>query len=459
MKYIFLALTALCSLLIGSCGKEFLEKRPNKALLVPQAIGDFQGLTDDFSTMNKAPGMHIIASDDRYITDELFQTLPDNEKDAYIWAEQIDASMDWKALYRQVFYCNIALEGLNKLSPSSSQLSAYNQAKGSALFFRAYAFFQLADIFALPYDPQTAEQTPGILLRLSPDVNMRPSRASLLETFRQITADLELAATLLPDVATLKTRPNAPAAFGLLARAYLYIGKYDLAFTAAGNSLSRNNKLLNYNTLPVSTASNTFPVALPNGNDEVLFSTGQMVYTVTGTSALALVDPALYALYDANDLRKTMYYRDRGNGNATFKASYNGNLPLLGSYKNFSGIAVDEVYLTRAECLARLNRPDEAMADLNTLLITRWKTGTFQPYTAASQNDALRKVLSERRKSLFSRGIRWMDLKRLNREPEFAVTLTRIVAGQEYTLAPGSNRYAFPFPDDELTDLISQNLR
>ena len=90
------------------------------------------------------------------------------------------------------------------------------------------------------------------------------------------------------------------------------------------------------------------------------------------------------------------------------------------------------------------------MNDLNALLKKRYLTGTYIDRTASSANDALVQILTERKKELAFRGLRWMDLRRLNREPQFATTLTRVINGQTYTLQPNSIRYALPIPDDEI---------
>lgn len=71
---------------------------------------------------------------------------------------------------------------------------------------------------------------------------------------------------------------------------------------------------------------------------------------------------------------------------------------------------------------------------------------TFIPYTASTASDALNTILLERRKELLMRGIRWSDLRRLNKEPQFAKTLIRIEDGQTYSLQPGGLRYIFPIP-------------
>jgi hypothetical protein len=100
------------------------------------------------------------------------------------------------------------------------------------------------------------------------------------------------------------------------------------------------------------------------------------------------------------------------------------------------------------------------MNDLNTLLMTRWKTGTFVPYQAANADDALQQILTERKKELLFRGTRWADLRRLNKDSKFAMTLTRIINGVTYTLPPNDPRYAMPIPDNEISlSGIPQNAR
>jgi hypothetical protein len=71
----------------------------------------------------------------------------------------------------------------------------------------------------------------------------------------------------------------------------------------------------------------------------------------------------------------------------------------------YTGIATDEIYLIRAECLARSGNTSDALKDLNNLLAKRWKTGiTFTPIQATNADDALVKILAERKKELLFRG-------------------------------------------------------
>ena len=80
--------------------------------------------------------------------------------------------------------------------------------------------------------------------------------------------------------------------------------------------------------------------------------------------------------------------------------------------------------------------------------------------TASGTDDALKKILTERRKELLLRGIRWTDLRRLNYDSQFATTLTRVVNTQIITLMPNDNRYVYPIPNDEiLYSGVTQNPR
>ena len=87
------------------------------------------------------------------------------------------------------------------------------------------------------------------------------------------------------------------------------------------------------------------------------------------------------------------------------------------------------------------------MKDYNTLFSNRFRTGTYVNATAISVDDALNKIIPERRKELLFRDLRWTDLRRLNKDSRFAVTLSRSLNSTIYTLPPNDIRYTLPIPD------------
>jgi hypothetical protein len=173
-----------------------------------------------------------------------------------------------------------------------------------------------------------------------------------------------------------------------------------------------------------------------------------------------IVDSNLYKSYDINDLRKKILYRANAASQLNFIGTYTGGAAFSTSGSRlFSGIATDELYLTRAECYARSGNIAAAMSDLNALMSKRMKTGFFVPFTAANTSEALKLILQERRKETPFRGLRWIDLRRLNSEGA-NITLTRMIKGQLYTLPPNDPKYVFPIPPDviSLTGMV-QNER
>lgn len=442
-----------------SCQKSFLDKKPDKALVVPATLGDFQALLDNSTNViNLAPFLNELSTDDFYTTDAGLLNIGSYapyERNTYLFAEKLyegSTVQDWDVPYQQVLYANVVLDGLQKLTTDPSTLSQYNAIKGTALFTRAFAFYNLAQEFSKPYVAATANTDLGIPLRLTANVTDRSVRSTLQATYDQIIGDLTQAQALLPKQAAIKTRPTSIAVMALLARIYLSMGMYDKAEGYADQSLKLNSKLIDYNTLNAS-ASRPLPLALPNGNDEVLYYTS-VISSFYGTSTLRSVDSTLFSSYDNNDLRKVIFFRDRGNGIHTFKGTYSGTSPIFG------GLAVDEMYLIRAECYARNGKTSNAMDDLNTLLKLRWATGTFISLAAGNSNDALSIILKERRKELVGRCLRWGDLRRLNQDQRFSISIIHLNGGHSFTLSPNSNKYVFPIPDDEIASSgIQQNPR
>jgi tetratricopeptide (TPR) repeat protein len=449
-------LTLLFILAMTSCQKNFLDEKPNRSLLVPTTINDFQALLDNSNIMNSAPaGMAIIGADDFTTTaDGLEQVEIPLEKNAYLWAndiyEGIAVTPDWDTPYQQIFHANIVLEGLEKLDAADGQVRLLN---GSALFYRAFALYQLLQQFSMPYNPGTATSDLGVPVPLSANVNLRPGRGTVESTYQQIISDLRSATVNLPVTVAFPTRPNRAAAYALLARVYLTMQNYEQALAASDACLSLNDRLLDYNDLDPN-SDVPFPAGIQNKNPEILFYSTSLYSFYF--SPLTVVDPLLVNSYAADDLRRSVFLYPAGTGSG-FKGSYTGDLFSFGL---FAGLASDEIYLTRAEANARLGNRANALRDLNYLLSHRFRKTAFQPVQSTDDLILLSRILDERRKELVGRGARWSDLRRLNQDNRFAVTLKRSINGVEYTLPPNSPRYVFPIPDNEINASgIQQNPR
>jgi tetratricopeptide (TPR) repeat protein len=452
-KTFFITIIFLFALIQSSCKKTWLDAKPNKALVVPTSVADYQNLLDNVTQMNgNAPGLCVVSDDNYRLTDANYLALSQQERSAYTWGPTTnfygsDGNGDWYYAYSRVLVANVVLDGIKPLTGNAAADAAFQNVNGSALFYRSLDFYNLAQEFCKPYQSSSANTDLGLPLRILPNVNLTVKQSTLQQTYDQIINDLLDAAPLLPATPLFPTRPSKAAAYGLLSRVYLSMENYPKALAYADSSLQLQSALLDYNQLS-KTASN--PIA--RFNKEVIFHYTLSGYLAFRTNRL-IIDNQLYQSFSSNDLRRSIFFTTVA-GNPSFKGSYNGNLSFFG------GLATDEMYLNRAECYARTGNTTAAMSDLNTLLKSRWQTGTYLNMTAANADAALSMILTERRKELCFRSLRWTDLRRLNHDSRYQVTITRNVNGQSVSLPPNSPKYVLPLDEKEiLTGGLIQNQR
>lgn len=439
INYIFFL---LCMLPLAGC-KKYLDAKPNQALALPKDnLQNLQLLLDDTRTMNtNEPSAGEIGTDNFFLADPQFlalKQLSGTSANLYVWSRDVfnDNDLnDWTVTYKVIFNANLVLDAISQITPAAENLNSWNSIKGSALFFRANAFLYLLQEFAGTYNSATSQKDLGIALRTNPDITDRSTRTNNEACYQQVLADLKQAASLLPNKQLYKTRPNQAAALGLISRAYLLMGDYPDALKYAKRYIDISPDLLDYNTL---SSTSAYPIA--RFNSEVNFHATAFALTSYSTAYGRAAD-SLYAMYATNDLRRTIYYKNSGVGNISYKGSYDGTkVP-------FGGVATDEIFIIAAECAARTGAITDAMKYLNTLLLKRWKKNTYVEVTASDQASALQIILTERRKELAFRNLRWGDLKRLNQDPLYAKTLSRNVNGTVFNLAPNDKKYVLPIPD------------
>lgn len=452
IRYILLVL--LLGLGLGCSKTDFLDKKPISNLLVPKTLNDFQGLLDNTNVMMSSGGLAQLSADEYMVSDAAFAgTSSIIQRNGYIWSRNLYGGegdvRDWSELYRQVFYANAVLDGLQTAQDGNTTQGRY--LKGWALFARAFAFYDLIRNFCKPYQSSTSNNDLGIPLRLTSGIDYIEPRSSLQASFDRVLSDLLEAEQLLPTARPNVNfnRPSKLAVYALLARIYLDMRRYDRAEDYANKALGIYSVLIDYNMISKTSATPFTPT-----NDELIYNRVQVAsyaeFTGALTAASAKVLPELIALYGPNDLRLTLYFTRNADNTYSKKRGYIGS----GSYA-FTGLATDELYLILAECLARRSETSSSMMMLNRLVSKRWDPNASlpaRPYTDVHANtpeEALREVLLERRKELVWRGLRWHDLKRLNMEGA-GLALTRTVAGVTYTLPANDPRWVFPIPDNEV---------
>jgi tetratricopeptide (TPR) repeat protein len=441
---------------LTSCRK-FLETKSNQSLATPETLADLEAILNN-QAINVGTVLLNGMSDEYYYLLTNWNSRPKLHKDGHVWEAQLNDYNDWFGQYHAVFNANTVLFNLDLISKDNEEIDRQQRIRGAALVYRAFAFYRVLQLYALQYDKNSASADWGIPLRLEADINEVSSRAKMDESYDRILTDLQEALTLLPETTpetiVTKTFPTRTAAFALLARVYLQMGEFTKAKDNAGQALQLHNALMDFND-----GNWVAPGLLPfkPANPEVI------LYSFSNSSpnsnTVAKIDSNLYKSYDKDDLRKTLYFIKNSDPSYRFRGSYSGKTSDL-----FNGLATDELYLIRAECLAREGNFNDAMQDLNHLLRTRWRsengTSTYVDQVAADADEALAKILSERKKELVYREVRWSDIKRLNKEPQFAITLSRNMNGQSYTLPPNDVRYALLIPIEVMNIVdLPQNAR
>jgi len=433
-SYIFISLIVLS---LCSCQK-YLDKKPDISFTTASTVADLQGLLDNNSYMNVSGAeAGEIASDNYYLTDAVYAKLPlQDSRDLYLWRQPFYQA-EWQTEYNVVYNSNLVLDNLPTIARTINNAADWDNCLGSAMLFRGKAFLEIAQIWAKGYDSTSATTDLGIPLRLTSDYNAPSKRASVADTYTRIVEDLKNSIKLLPTSPLNKFRPSRQAAYGLLARTFLFMRRYDLAKLYSDSCLLLSNILLDYNSVD---ATRSFPFLsqqYSNPEDIMHSSCSQRYFDIF--YGYTKIDTNLVALYKPGDLRKKIYFASDPTGGLTYQGSYDG-------YRNYSGLSTDEIYITRAECKVRLNDMAGARSDLNILLSKRYATSSFTPVTITDKAALLNAILEERRKELLFRMLRFSDIKRLNYEGA-GISITRILNGSTYTLQANAAGFALPIPE------------
>lgn len=436
----------LLPLLFSGC-KKFLDQKRNKQDIIPNNLLELQRVLNSIDVINgRDMALPELVADNLYVTEADWQAMSASiEGQHYIWlSDAVPDEGSWSTIYGgPIFTSNAVLEQLPNVEFSSNEQPTFNAIKGSALFYRASGFLQVAQVFCKPYSADNARE-PGIIVRTTAAIEVKSTRSTIQQTYDQITSDLLQAIQLLPEQTTFPSSPTKAAAYGMLARTYLFMREYAKAGKYADSALKQYNVLLDFNDLiPVG-----FP-PIPTFNRETV----SYSYAWNGaftSDYVGKIDSTLYDSYHENDLRKEVFFVENfapNEGTYAFRGSFNGTYAPVSI---FTGISTGELYLVRAECLAREGKVAEAMADLNLLMKKRWNNQvTYPEITATGAADALNKVLTERRKELVFRGLRWSDIRRFNMDGA-GITLKRVVGTSTYTLPPNDLRTVMLIPLTEI---------
>jgi hypothetical protein len=318
-----------------------------------------------------------------------------------------------------------------------------NTLLGEALLHRAFAYFNLVNLYGKQYDEASAAEDLGVPIMLKPTLFTDLTRPSVKAVYDQIYNDIRQAIPLLPPTQEIAFKPSKAAAYALLCKYYLNKRDFTNAAAFADSTLDIRNELYDFN-LSVVNPTITFPGQYAD-KQVILRKVSRQLYNTYQ------LNTTLLSLLGTKDLRYEIFVRPGTNFSPNFSGFGFWSRDRYSPDKPAIGLTVNDTWLIKAECLARAGKKDEAIDMLNTLRKFRFRPTDYADLSAATPDEALQLVIDERRREFFGTGLRWFDQRRLNKDPMFAQTQTRVFNDITYTLEPNSNEYVFPLANLLLT--------
>jgi starch-binding outer membrane protein, SusD/RagB family len=409
-------------LIFTSC-KEFLETPlPNDQLATETVFKSKETIRDVVNGMYAAFAYEHIGFMERNnaaCSDE--GTLPNNPGNAL--GDMVFASitplngvlLPWETLYKTIYRANLILENLPDVPVTVLSETDKNLYMAAARFVRAETNFFLVNTWG----------NVPLVTTTDASVNSAIPQTPAADVYALIVSDLETAVAGLPETVTATpTVHNKFQALALLARVYLYLGRWaDAEATASGVISSGKYQM-------VSVLADVFKKGSPESILSIAETSNSRLYvnraplgwmSLPTSSATTLTT---YPYVPDQELSKIQTGDQRWvNGNwaavlytKTYQNKYRHNSlaadAVIAAYpQHYILLRYSEQFLIRAEARAQLNKITEAAADLN---VVRKRAGL--PNTvSADKASMLTAIETERQFELFYEGHRWFDLARTNR--------------------------------------------
>ena len=441
---------AICVVVMLTGCNDYLDIKP-KGEKIPKTVTDYETLLNYESVQKVSDTYPTYLTDDVYLPDVAqgtatpgLNSVDQSILNLYLFKKDVfgEAQDDgfWFASYNRIYYYNTVIDNIMDAEGPSEQQK--HSIRAEALISRALEYLYLVNGYAKHYDVHTADTDPGVPLILDEDISKKNLvRASVKDVYAQIQSDLQAALPNLPAQPKGNAfRASKAAGYGILAKMYLYMGNYAEALKAANAVLEMNNSLLDlkkYAVVKVQSSIGRTNVPQDIDNPENIYI--KFAPYVYGLSSKVFGSDELISLFSEDDMRLQVYFTKNFRNIPTDKYVW---APYL---RANLAVSSPEIYLIAAECEAREGSIERAIALINKLRDNRIKNNT--DIVATDRNDALQKVLEERRRELAMSGmVRYIDLKRLNQESQFAKTVTHVTGEGTFSLEPNSPLYVLPIP-------------
>ncbi len=479
-KNIFILLT-FSALIFSSCKKEFLDTYSTTAVAADDALASTQNA---IAALNGIHRIMFVQYDNQgqsgegacnlfrdYMGEDIVFPLANGSAGHLGWIQwqnhrnvnSGDMRFVYRFYYRIISNANVLINGIDMVpGPAADK----RMIKGQALVYRAWAHFQLVQLWGERYKVGGNNTQSGVPLILTNTLEGQ-LRSTVEQVYTQVNKDIDEAIVLLTGYTrtgtAAKSNLDVNVARGVKARVALVQENWDVAATSAAAARTGYALMTNADYVKgfndITNAEWIWGSRQISDHNTFFFSyfayiSSNFNSTVIRTQPRA-INPNLWNALPVNDIRKACWDQT---GTGTVIPPGGARVP----FQNKKFLAVSdalsigdvpymrsgEMLLIEAEARAKQGQTAAAQTALFTLMRNRMPN--YVQSTSTGQT-LLDEIYLNRRAELWGEGHRFTDLKRLNL-PLNRVGISNNVAALILVsaIASGDVQWQFLFPQDEM---------
>jgi len=450
LKYITMGLAMAGTMAFSSCASDFLDTNPTADVstsLINQSLDNLymalngihrQQVSQESGSQGYGgePGFMVArdcsADDVTWLTNTWYLSANLNWQ-ANASATNSHNARIWRVYYQWVMNANKILEGLETVEVGAGKEKLYNQVKGEALTFRAYGHFQVAQLWAGRYVMGQSNSGLGIPYRMTSEL-CELERSTIEQTYQNILADLNEAATLLAGIKPNDVNHfNETFVWGLKSRVALamqdfgnaaaYAEKAIQLAEADGKALMVGDELMNgFSDITTKTKEAIYAAMTQNDQTVYFYSFyANMSWNFSSTAirqGVKSINADTYDTMSETDLRRQWWdptgTMDVPATSFTKNKYQNRKFTARATSDAVGDVAfmrLAELYLNAAEGYARSGNDAKAQEVFTKFQVTRDPAYAGNGNTGAALAE---EIMNSRRVELWGEGFRYTDLKRLN---------------------------------------------
>ena len=496
IKNILVTATAIALVSLTSCKKDFLETSPTTAVSDAEAVkttqnawaalnGIHRALTAQYDAQPQGGEAGAMSIRD-LMGEDVIYTISSGRGDFSTmlrWIGQrnvadIQTRFIYRYYYRIISNANVLINGVDGAAGPEADRK---YIKGQALAYRAWAHFNLVQLWAERFDAAGTNSTLGVPLLLTNTFQGQP-RATVAEVYTQINKDLDDAITLLAGYVrtgtAIKSNINQAVAYGFKARVALAQQNWDVAAASAVSARTGFSLMTNAEYLSGFNDSNNqewmWGSRIISETTPFFYQFHSFMGTNFPSSAVRTQPKAINAnLWNAlpnTDIRKQCWIQNgtaatvqagiawppgsAGTGYSYIQyhmKKFFVKDPDKSQFGDVPMMRMAEMYLIEAEARARKGGQDAAARTaLYNLLINRNPSYVLSTNSGQALID---EIMLHRRVELWGEGFRFTDLKRTNSDlNRNVVPNTNATISVTMSVPAGDKMWVWLFPQDEINN-------